>query len=342
MIWGPGMIHYVIYGAGAVGSALGGALARTGMNATLIARKAHCDAITARGGLTMVTLEGKQIQPIRAVQTLKELSLDTRTVIFMTMKATDTIEALDEIMGLDQSVPVVCWQNGMGNEDLVAQRFSRVYGGVVRFTATMLTPGEIRYAGPGKLILGVYPSGLDDLACDMVQDLTAAGFTTLTSTRIMDDKWLKLLVNLISCVRPMLKRTPEEPALRTRIGEHILREGVAVLNAAGIPAKSTNGTEDSAEAMLEKFSPTLRLAEGEGQGMKLQNSTWQSLARKSRDLENDWYTGVIIKLGEKYGIPTPWNRMVLTTLHTIADQGLGPESVNAEEIVRKGNNEVVE
>ena len=151
----------------------------------------------------------------------------------------------------------------------------------------------------------------------------------------MQDKWLKLLVNLMSCVKPMVKDASQNLEKRIVICRNALEEGIQILDKAGIKAASTNNTEDSPEKMLENFDNALKLAEGAGQGMELQNSTWQSLAKGKKELENDFYTGVVIDLGKKHGIPTPYSEAILFYLHLMAKTEMGPESVEVDDILSK-------
>ena len=329
------MYRYIIHGAGAVGSAIGGFLAKKGLDVVLVARRPHVEAVRRQNGLFLKTLASEQLQPIHVVESIAEVTTTSGTVIFQNMKANDTALSLKVLDTVDRNTPIVCWQNGIDNESIVSRMFGRVYGGVVRFTATMMTPGEVQFAGRGKLIVGAYPEGADDLCRQIAADLNGCGFEALVSGNIMQDKWLKLLVNLISCVKPMTRKSSGETEKRLDICRHLLDEGVKVLNAAGIVAASANGTEDSPEEMLGRFDAALQLAEGVGQGMDLKNSTWQSLAKHKKVLENDWYTGVIIRLGQEHGVPTPYNESVLHYLHVIAERELGPESVNAEEILQR-------
>jgi 2-dehydropantoate 2-reductase len=328
-------LKYIIQGAGAVGSAIGASLARVGIDVTLVSRKPHTAAIKEQHGIYCTTLNGTELQPINAVEAFSEIDMPGETVIFQTMKANDTEASLVDLKGINPDTPVVCWQNGVDNEAIVGKVFKRVYGGVVRFTATMMTPGETRFAGTGKLILGRYPEGIDDLTLRMVADLSRTGYTVLASKKIMQDKWLKLLVNLISCIKPMTVKTDTEPEQRVEICRCALEEGIFVLSKAGIKAASTNKTEDSAGQMLSKFENTLALADGIGQGMDLLNSTHQSLLKNKKALENDWYTGKIITLGEQVGVPTPYNKAILYYLHRMAELEMGPESVEVERIIEK-------
>ena len=329
------MHNYIIQGAGAIGSAIGGSLAKTGFDVTLISRKEHIDAINSQNGLYLHTLKGIYLQPIKATDNIAQCSIDSNTVIFQTMKANDTQSALNDLKHINENIPIICWQNGIENEAIVSKVFKRVYGGIVRFTGTMMTPGKVQFAGSGKLIAGLYPKGKDTLVSTIVNDLNSIGFTSLISDNIMQDKWLKVLVNLISCIKPITKKTEDEPGKRIEICRNVLKEGIQVLKKAGITAASTNKTEDSPENMLKNFSKALSLADGEGQGMQLKNSTWQSLAKKKKNIENDFYTGTIIKMGKKSNVPTPYNKAILYFLHKIADNDLGPESIEINNIINK-------
>lgn len=331
------MYKYVIQGAGAIGSAIGGIMGKAGFNVTLVSRRDHVEAIKKQNGIYLHTLKGTELQPIKATESVSEIEITDNTVIFQTMKANDTERSLDDLKDINRNTPIVCWQNGVENELIVSKAFNNVYGGVVRFTGTMMTPGETKFAGTGKLIIGLYLEGMDDLTEQIQEDLSQTTLTTIKSNKIMQDKWLKLLVNLMSCVKPMVKDASQNLEKRIEICRNALEEGIKVLDKAGIKAASTNNTEDSPEKMLSNFKNALKLAEGVGQGMELQNSTWQSLAKRKKVLENDWYTGTVIKLGKQHGIPTPYNQSVLFHLHLIADKGLGPEAVTVESIIEKAN-----
>ncbi len=317
-----------------MGSAIGGSLARAGFMVTLISRSAHVEAIKAQGGLMLITLKGQSLQPLSACTSLSEVAFTDDTIIFQTMMANDTQASLADLKYAPAHTPIVCWQNGIGAEDIVGDTHSNVLGGVVRFTATMTKPGEVQFAGTGKLILGPYPMGQNPHAQAIASDLNQTGFQALTSDTIIQDKWLKVIVNLISCIKPMTIKTAPEPELRYRLCRRVMEEGGRVIKKAGIPAISTNGTEDSIDAMLSNFVTTQKLAEGRGQGMELLNSTWQSLARGKKSLEVDWYTGLIVQIGQDNGVPVPYNKAVLYYLHLIAQKGLGPESIHVQDILK--------
>ena len=62
-------------------------------------------------------------------------------------------------------------------------------------------------------------------------------------------------------------------------------------------------------------------------------STWQSVARRSPTIETDFLTGEIVRLGERVGVPTPANAVLLRRAHEIADSGTGPGTVDPAEVL---------
>ncbi len=314
------MRSYLILGAGAVGSALGAYLARLGRPVTLVARPAHVEAIRATGGLRTVSRTGTFLAPVEA-RTEVPPDLPPEAVVFLTVQAPEVAEALAPAAALIRTRPVVTWQNGIRAEETAAPLCPRLYGGVVRFTATLLDPGEVRLRAPGQLILGRHPRGPDPVAGELVEDLAAAGFTAAESPEIGADKALKLLVNLVSGPAVLLHRSGVEPAL-ARVQVALLEEGRRVLAAAGIRAEPASGLGTPVEAMIERFRAGGSPPDTTG---GVYNSTWQNLHRRRPRLENDFYHGEILRLGKRAGIAAPVNARVLALLEEVRERGLGPE-----------------
>ena len=316
------MKPYLVFGAGAVGSAISAYLARRGHPVHVVARKPHVEAILAQGGLKVVSREESFNAPVHAT-TDPPSSLDPDTVIFLTVQSPEVKGALDALADHLEH-PVVTWQNGIQAEEIAAPRCPVLYGGVVRFTATMLDPGEVRLRSPGKLILGRYPGGAnapDELAEAIAGDLIAAGFETAVSPDIGADKALKLLVNLVSGPPVLLKRTGKEPVLAA-VQVALLEEAISVLEAAGIAAHPASGIGQTAEELVAYFRAGGSAPDTTG---KVYNSTWQNLHHRRPRIENDYYHGEIVRIGGRVGVSAPVNARALEVLEEVRREGLGPE-----------------
>lgn len=329
------MRPYVIIGAGAVGSALGGYLARRGHPVLLVGRETHMRAIEHQGGLQVVCRTEAFLAPVET-STVVPKDVPTDAVLFLTVQSPDVEKTLTEWRGHAHH-PLVTWQNGLRAEGVAAHVFADLYGGVVRFTSTLLHPGEVRLRAPGSLIVGRWPKGKNSLSAEIVGDLGNAGFHVAESAEVGHDKALKLLVNLVSGPAVLLKRTEKEPVLAA-VQVALLEEACRVFSAAGVRAEPTSGIGESEGALLAHFKSGGQKPDTVG---GVYNSTWQNLHYRRPRLENEFYHGEIIRLGREYGVPTPVNERALELLETAQRAGQGPETMDRNEF-RDGFADVVD
>ena len=318
------MRPYVIIGAGAVGSALGGYLARRGHPVLLVGRPQHARAIQAQGGLRVVDRAETFLASLTAHSSIPE-NVPKDAILFLSVQSPDVEHTLTAWRGF-ASHPLVTWQNGLRAEGVAAPIFPELYGGVVRFTSTLLTPGEVRLRKPGSLIIGRWPHGKNAQSAEIAGDLGNAGFHVAESERVGDDKALKLLVNLVSGPAVLLKRTDKEPVLAA-VQVALLEEAHRVFTAAGIRALPTSGIGETKEALLAHFKSGGQKPDTAG---GVYNSTWQNLHHRRPRLENDFYHGEIIRLGRDNGVPTPVNERALEVLEWVHRSGLGPEALDRD------------
>ena len=207
-------MRYIIYGAGAVGGVIGGRLFQHGRDVVLIARGPHLEALR-RDGLTLQSAsETAQLQ-IAVAGSPAEIEFQDGDAILLTMKTQDTEAALDELRAAaGASVPVFCAQNGVENERLALRRFQNVYGITVMLPAAHLEPGIVRSHASNKsgmLDLGRYPSGSDEVAQAVADDLNASDFSVIVHDAVMRWKHAKLLGNLGNALQAACGFTPSGP-----------------------------------------------------------------------------------------------------------------------------------
>src|ERR1700760_4794594 len=156
-------MRFVIYGAGAIGGAVGARLHQSGHAVTLIARGAHLEAIR-RDGLTFLTPVERAVLPLPAVGDPAAMEWSGDEVVLLATKSQDTLGALTALRdAAGGTVPVVCLQNGVENERLALRLIDEVYGAVVMLPAAHLEPGTIEAYGAettGHIDVGRYPEGV--------------------------------------------------------------------------------------------------------------------------------------------------------------------------------------
>ena len=319
-------MRYIIYGAGAIGGAIGARLFQAGHEVVLICRGAHLEAIR-RDGLRLQTPEEDGRLSVPAVGHPREITFTPDDVIILTMKTQDTERALLDLEtsgGAD--LPVVCAQNGVENERLAARRFARVYGTVVAMPATFLTPGEVIAEGTpltGVLHTGRYPSGTDAIAARVCRDLTASHMLAEPDAAVMRLKYSKLLSNLGNALQVITGGMRGDPDFRAFMTE-ARREAVDCYRAAAIDFAPE-------EEYTERVQRFFRIGEVAGQP-RSGSSTWQSLMRGHTTLEVDYLNGEIALLGALQGIPTPYNSVLRRLATQLAATGQKPGQFSFAEL----------
>ncbi|HSO74517.1 MAG TPA: 2-dehydropantoate 2-reductase, partial [Blastocatellia bacterium] len=276
--------RYVIFGAGAVGSTVGGLLARAGSNVVCVARPAQVAALSQ--GIVL-KLGGREIVvKVESASHLQDLKPERRDIVVITTKSQMTESVVKELAGVyDRELRVVCLQNGARNEELARRTFENIYAGLVFFSAVQLEPASISLPQGLKVAVGCYPEGVDDTARRMCDDLTGAGFDALASSYVMPMKWGKLVANLNNATHAItgywLERGMAEQEMRQLMLE-VREEGLRVLDAAGVAVEPPAG--EPSPIRIREMTEKLRLPPDPqriradvGEDLRTYASMWQDL-----------------------------------------------------------------
>lgn len=309
--------RYVIYGAGAIGAAVGAHLWRTGHSALLVGRAAHVNRIR-EAGLTLVTPDETFVLRVPATVDLRDAGVLRDDVILLCVKSQDTETALREIRdaGADpKSVPIFCLQNGITNEDRALRLFETVHGVMLNVPGVYLEPGVVSNpirGNAGFMDIGRYPVGTDEVTHQTVSDLIEAGYAVNRHNRVMDAKRAKFLGNLGNSLGAITDGAGDSGAFL----REVQREGEACLHAAGLTFENP-----------EEFNARVARSRGEtamAPGQRNLGSTWQSLMRGATSLETDFLNGEVVRMGRLHGIPTPHNAVLQETVARMHASGSRP------------------
>jgi 2-dehydropantoate 2-reductase len=189
-------------------------------------------------------------------------------------------------------------QNGIGNEEIIAEYVPAVIRGTTFPAGRLLEPGVVQWDTPGKTWIGPFeprPAGMDRVRA-LADILTAGGMETEALEDARGAQWTKLIFNAASNALCSLTRMPHG---RAALNEHIrwvmdgvIEEGKAVAAALGITMEKDPAQllEDSIPVALD-HKPSM-----------LQDVLAQRLT------EVDQLNGGIVNFGEAEGVPTPLNR----------------------------------
>ena len=304
----------LIAGAGALGSVLGGLLARAGHSVTLLGRAPHLDAI-ARDGLVIDGLFGEhRVRGLACVTDSRALSRPFR-VILMTVKAFDTSAMAAEIAPrLAPDGVLVSLQNGLGNVEAGTRAVgaARVLGGRVIFGAEIVRPGHARVTVFADPVLIGPPDPRDArlgaAAATWAAALDAAGVPTAATERIVATLWEKVLYNAalnpLGALRGLtygeLAADPDGRAVMDRV----IAEAFAVARAEGV---ALTWPDDAAyrDVFYGRLVPSTA---------SHRSSMLQDLER-GRRTEIDAICGAVAARGAGRGVAAPANQALTQLVH---------------------------
>lgn len=330
-------MRFIMVGAGAIGGTLGGNLARVGYNVLCIEPwAAHRQAINAEG-LVVRGVSGLHTVRVPAVERAEDVDFKDDDIVFMAVKSYHTAEAAAAVRAVTSfELPVFCTQNGIRNEEVVAQTFRHTHGVMLLIGAKVLTPGEVIHTSWGPVGIGRFPEGLDDADHTVAAALEKAGFKVYTSGTILRSKWNKLLRNLNNASHGLTGLSGQEarndPVMR-QILAAVFEEGARTLRAAGVPFDPPPGEAPIDEAIRELRSPDYvppKIPEGEE--LKGRPSLWQDLYHKRGRAEDDYFNGEIVRLAEQAGTSAPINAKLLELCTTVAEAKEPPGKYTPEEL----------
>ena len=335
-------MRVAIVGGGAIGCFLAARLSEKGHNVVVVARSEQLAALQRDGLL----LRQRRRVPRRYWFTAVDKLEERPDIALLTVKSQDVTQACREMLPAAAGVPVVAMQNGLQGDGLAASVLGSevVLGCVVMCAATYLVPGEVSVEFPGWLIAGEpYAVGAAGTRARAVAALLNDAVPTYVTSNLTMARWSKLLSNLNNALSaatglPMteIMRRPASRALPLKV----MREGYMAMRAAGLRLDgSTSGVgvwairrdpHIALVALLQGALPLVlsSLPEGVAQGLlmaaahgplnklPIRGSTWQSIAR-ARATEIDYLNGEIVCLGQRHGIPTPFNSRLVEAVHAV-------------------------
>ena len=319
-----------VVGAGSVGLVVAARLARSGQPVRLCTRRREDAQRIGAQGLSVEEPESGGLWHARLLAT-PELPEGERDLVLLCVRGPDTEAAGAALAATSPDATVVNVQNGVEGDVLLAARFLRVVGAVLRQTCTRVDARRVRTQRGGRIVVGLHPGGSHPEVERLAGLLRGAGYDTAVSTRIAEDRWLKLCVNLTAAPNALVRQGEHATPAFVDGKARLLEEARDVLAAAGIAARSCDGHDRS----LDEEIAFQRTALERGQAARrlpLYNSVWQGL-RRGGSLEVDGYHRAIVDLGVRHAVATPENDRVLGLLLRAAREGLGPECYGAVELL---------
>ena len=307
-------MRVLVVGAGAIGSVLGGFLAKAGHDVTLVGRAWHLDVIR-RDGLAMTGIWGEH--SVRNLTTATSLEAVDRLAefawIFVCVKAHQTAEVAETLAPvLGPSTLVCAFQNGLGNFEALTRHLplSRIALGRVIF-GVEIEPGRVQVTVcADDVVLGAPDPQFPRAAlAPLATTLTASGIRTRTTPDILKVLWAKALYNCALNGLSTLLEAPygklSEQGTTRRLMEAIIDEAYRVAAAHHIPLEPS--TSQAYQTLL--FTQLIPSTAAHRSSM-LQD------VRRGKRTEIDALNGAIVRMAQPVGVPVPVNALITRLVHT--------------------------
>lgn len=235
----------VVFGAGSLGSLVGGLLARE-HDVTLVGRDPHMTAVRERG-LRVTGAFDFLVDP-DAGDTVPP-SADLAVV---TVKAFDTADAADALADVDLEL-CLSLQNGMGNEETLAGVLDcEVLAGTCTYGAVLAEPGVVDCTGVGEVVLGSQTGGKTESADRLARLFESAGLATEAATDMPRRLWEKLAVNAGINATTALARVENGALLSGPANDVATAAGREVARVAA--SEGVDLSEEAAVAAVERVA----------------------------------------------------------------------------------------
>ena len=258
--------------------------------------QAHVDAINANG----LRLSGEGNVHSRPKASTKPADIPPCDFGIVATKTLHTRAAIEATAGVFPDGAVCSVQNGVGNEEILAEYVPRVIRGTTFPAGRIVEPGHVQQDTGGKTWMGPFEpksASMEEIR-QLADALTESGMETLAMEDSRGAQWTKLIFNAATNPIGALTRLPhgvacDQPKVRALISQ-LVAEGVAVAEAQGITLDSDpDALVDHAREVAYNHKASM-----------LQD------ALASRRTEVAALNGGIVEFGRQYDVATPMNAAI--------------------------------
>jgi 2-dehydropantoate 2-reductase len=307
-------MRIAIMGSGGVGGYYGGLLATAGQEVTFIARRANLEAIRDKG-LHIKSVHGDfTVFPAKASDRPDHVGpVDLVIVATKTYHTDDAAQAIKPLLGVD--TVVISLQNGIDAAERIGSAVGMLHmlGGATWLSAAREAPGRIgQYSQFRRIALGELDGRITSRAQAIASVLATTPAVIELVPNIKQVLWTKFVFiaaisALGSLTRVAIGEYRHVPEAREMLAE-AMAEVVAVAKAKGVSLDAD--IVGKTLAFIDASDPDIR-------------PSMQRDLEAGRESELESLIGVVVRLGQELGVPTPVMRFAYTMLKPAQIKALG-------------------
>lgn len=244
---------------GAIGTYIGGSLASHGANVVFIERSEFVGEASSKGIHLTINDNEIVIPKIHVAADIGEvLAGDPADVALLAVKSFDTQAVLDSLDGfIEQFPPILCLQNGVVNERLIANKLGedKVISGTITSAVGRSGLGAVKL----ERLRGVGIETAHPISHKLIDWFNLSGLRARGYANRADMKWSKMLTNLMAnATSAILDWSPAQvfsDPITWRIELEQIREALSVMKALHIQLVDLPGTPAVALFSLLRYLP---------------------------------------------------------------------------------------
>ncbi|MEQ8154080.1 MAG: 2-dehydropantoate 2-reductase [Clostridiaceae bacterium] len=294
-----------VLGAGAMGCLYGAYLSKNNEITMIDIYKPQVDSINEKG---LVMLENGQEKKYDVQAVLSGTDIGCADIVVVFVKSTQTYEAIKENQKLiNDKTLILTLQNGAGNDRDILNFAPKenIIIGTSKHNSVGIGLGKIHHTASGVTTIGTMDpdSSNDRIVADI---LNKSGLQAVISDDIQRIIWSKLFVNMSINTLTALLQTRIGYMIKNKnawdFARRVVYEGVEVAEADGTYFDRRETLEMVRQVCIEA---------GDGYTSMYQD-------RKNKRLtEIDKINGAVVEQAKLYGVPTPYNSLIVDLIHAI-------------------------
>lgn len=226
---------------------------------------------------------------------------------------------------------IVSMANGMENQSILPDYFSKVIYCVVSYNARRDKPVVVGYQKKGPLLIGT-PDGYRRAGLEEVKDIFNLGCETIIMDRFYDAVHTKIVMNLTNALDTLVGqgyRPVSDFGIYQKLLGNTLKEGINIIKAAGYRECKMGGMPSFLLINLNTILPafiTRPIFKHKLKSMVMSSMTQDILLRDSGDSEIESLTGYIVSLADRFDVKAPYNKTIYRLASEKFKKGFTPMS----------------
>ncbi|PCM46439.1 2-dehydropantoate 2-reductase [Marinobacter sp. ANT_B65] len=237
-------------------------------------------------------------------------SAENVKLLLVTTKASDTLTALNDwLPHIPNDTPVVLFQNGLGSQHTVAERWPGrpILAASTTEGANRPSPDALVHAGAGDTWVGALTDSATYYTASIVEQLAETGLRIHAEENILQRLWQKLVVNAGINPFTALLDCPNGDIL----GLPLYQENIdGLCSEISVLLQAETSEAVAPEVLRERIETVARNTASNTSSMRA-----DVMARRKTEI--DFINGYLVQCGKRHGVATPVNQMLTERVQTL-------------------------